>query len=81
MMKLNSEKSKFMVVIITESYQFNTRLNIENEMLLRVIINEQLTWHSNTDHSVKKDFTRMVLLHNLFDFGSPMTEMINVYIL
>ena len=80
-MKLNSEKSKFIVVIITESYHFNTRLNIENEMLLGVIINEQLTWHANTDPSVKKAYTRMLLLHSLFDFGSPMTEMINVYIL
>ena len=44
-------------------------------------MNEQLTWHSNTDHSVKKAYTRIVLLHNLFDFGLPMTEMINIYIL
>ena len=89
LMKLNSDKSKFMVVNFTEKYQFNTRLNIENEMLkqvretrlLGVIVNEQLTWHSNTDHIVKKAYTRMVLLHNLFDFGLPITEMINIYIL
>ena len=79
MMKLNSDKSKFMVVNFTENYQFNTRLNIENEMLkqvsetrlLGVIVNEQITWHSNNDHIVKKAYTRMVLLHNLFDFGLP----------
>ena len=78
-----------MVVNFTDKYQFNTRLNIENEMLkqvretrlLGVIVNEQLTWHSNTDHIVKKAYTRMVLLHNLFDFGLPITEMINIYIL
>ena len=89
LMKLNSEKSKFMLVNFTKDYQFNTRLKIEEETLqqvketrlLGVIINDQLTWHSNTDHIVKKAYTRMILLHNLFDFGLPMTEMINIYIL
>ena len=89
MMKLNSEKSKFMVVNFTENHQFNTRLNIENDTLqqvretrlLGVIVNEQLTWHSNTDYIVKKAYTRMIILHNLFDFGLPLTEMINIYIL
>ena len=58
MIKLNSEKSKFLVINFTEKYQFSTRLNIENEILqqvketrlLGVIVNDQLTWHSNTDH-------------------------------
>ena len=71
MMKLNSELSKFIVVNFTENYQFNTRLAIDNEILqqvretrlLGVIVNEQLTWHSNTDHIVKKANTRMVLLN------------------
>ena len=51
LMKLNSEKSKFMVVNFTENYQFNTRLNIGNQMLqqvketrlLGVIVNDQLS--------------------------------------
>ena len=54
---------------------------IEETRLLGVIANDQITWHSNTDHIVKKAYTRMILLYNLFDFGLPMTEMINIYIL
>ena len=89
LMKLNSEKSKFMVVNFTENYQFNTRLNIENQMLqqvketklLGVIVNDQLTWHSNTNFLVKKAYSRMTILHNLFEFRLPMEEMINIYIL
>ena len=30
LMKLNTEKSNFMIVNFTENHQFNTRLNIEN---------------------------------------------------
>ena len=89
LMQLNSEKSKFMVVNFTENYQFNTRLNIENQMLqqvketklLGVIVNDQLTWHSNTNFLVKKAYSRMIILHNLFEFRLPMEEMINIYIL
>ena len=88
-MKLNSEKSKFMLVNFSKNYQFNTRLRIDNQILqqvkesqlLGVVLNDQLTRHSNTDFIVKKAYTRMILLHNLFDFGLPMTEMIDIYIL
>ena len=80
-MKLNSEKSKFMLVNFSKNYQFNTRLRIDNQILqqvkesrlLGVIVNDQLTWHSNTDFIVKKAYTRMILLHSLYDFGLPMT--------
>ena len=61
LMKLNKEKSKYMVINFTDNYQFNTRLSLyENllqqlteERLLGVIINDRLTWDSNTDFIVK----------------------------
>ena len=88
-MKLNSDKSKFMVVNFTDNYQFNTRLTIENNnlqqvsetKLLGVLLNEKLSWQSNTDFLVKKAYKRMIILHNLFGFNLPMTEMVNIYIL
>ena len=88
-MKLNSEKSKYMVINFTENHQFNTRLSIEKNnlkqiretRLLGVVINDQLTWHSNTNFLVKKAYKRMIILHNLFEFRLPMEEMINIYIL
>ena len=61
-MKLNSEKSKFMVVNYTDNYQFSTRLRIDNNSLkqvtqtrlLGVLVNDQLAWHANTEFLVKK---------------------------
>ena len=88
-MKSNAEKSKFMVVNFTENYKFNTRLSLENKILeevietrlLGVVINNKLTWNSNTEAIVKKAYKRMMILHNLFKFGLPMDEMVNIYIL
>ena len=88
-MKLNPDKSKFMVVNFTDNYQFNTRLNIEGDnlqqvretKLLGVIVNDKLSWHSNTNFLVKKAYKRMIILHNLFEFNLPISELINIYIL
>ena len=88
-MKLNAEKSKFMIVNFTDNYQFNTRLMIENRNLrqtnethlLGVVVNDQLNWHSNTEFIIKKANKRMIILHNLFKFSLPMQEMITIYIL
>ena len=73
LMKLNTEKSKFMVVNFTEIHQFNTRLNIENNnlkqtrkhQLLGVVVKDQLNWHSNTEFIIKKAYKRVIILHNL----------------
>ena len=89
LMKLNTEKSKFMIVNYTDNYQFNTRLSIDNNQLeqtketrlLGVVMNDQLKWHSNTDFIIKKAYRRMIILHNLFKFSLPMQEMTNVYVL
>ena len=88
-MKLNTAKSKYMVINFTENYQFNTRLSLENNLLeqvtetrlLGVVLNENLSWHSNTDFIVKKAYKRMLILHKLYEFNLPLEEMINIYIL
>ena len=46
-----------------------------------MVINDKLTWNSNTDFIVRKAYKRMILLHKLFEFGLPLSEMINIYIL
>ena len=89
LMKLNAEKSKYMVVNFTDKYQFSTRLTLENKLLeqvketclLGVVLNEKLTWTSNTEFIVRKANKRMILLHNLFKFSLPVSEMVNIYIL
>ena len=89
LMQLNTDKSKYMIFNFTNSYQFNTRLSLENnlleqvseESLLGLVINDTLTWDSNTDFIVKKAYKRMSILHNLFKFGLPEDELIQIYIL
>ena len=88
-MQLNSAKSKYMVINFTDNYQYNTRLclgsklleQVREDRLLGVIINDKLTWESNTEFIVKKSYKRMIMLHNLFDFGMSEDEMIEIYIL
>ena len=88
-MKLNSDKSKYMIVNFTNDYQFSTRLMLEGKpldqiseaQLLGVKINDKLTWDSNTDHIVKKAYKKMMILHNLYPFNLPIHEMVNIYIL
>ena len=89
LMQLNTEKSKFMIFNFTEKYQFNTRLSLEGELLeqvsqkslLGVVLNDKLTWDSNTDFIVRKAYKRMAILHNLFKFGLPVDELVQIYIL
>ena len=88
-MKLNTEKSKYMIVNFTRDHQFSTRLKLENKLLqqvretrlLGVIINDDLTWHSNTQSLVKKANARMLILHNLVSFALPIKELVDIYIL
>ena len=89
LMKLNVQKSKYMTVNFTRKYQFSTELRLEGALLeevketklLGVIVRNDLKWHSNTDFVVKKAYTRMIILHNLFCFNLPTEEMIEIYIL
>ena len=88
-MKLNSKKSKYMVFNFSRKYQFNTRLNINGNLLeqvtstklLGLVINDDLTWKENTEMIVKKAYQRMIILHNLFQFNMPIIELLNIYIL
>ena len=88
-MKLNTVKSKYMTVNFTHNYQFNTRLKLEDKLLeqvqetklLGVIVNEKLSWQSNTSFIVKKAYKRMTILHKLFEFTVPKEELVDIYIL
>ena len=88
-MKLNTDKSKYMVFNFTRNHQFNTRLHLENQVLeqvretrlLGLIINEDLSWHANTEALIKKANVRMSILHNLVSFSVPTDELVNIYVL
>ena len=72
-MKVNNKKSKYMIVNFTKNYQVNTRLKLEDKLLeqvnqtrlLGVMIDERLSWQSNTTFIVKKAYKRMTILHKL----------------
>ena len=89
MMALNKSKTKFMVINFTKKFQFNTRITLDgvsleevNECkLLGKTVNNQLTWHQNTESMIKKANTRMLILHKLYEFNLPADEMVNIYIL
>ena len=88
-MKLNTDKSKYMVFNFTRDHQFSTRLHLEDKVLeqvketrlLGLIINDDLSWHANTQSLVKKANARMLILHNLASFALPVEEMVNIYVL
>ena len=88
-MLLNKKKSKVMNFNFTKNYQFSSRLKLDNEVLetisetklLGVMINDKLTWDSNTSYIVKRANGRMRMLHKLVKFNVPVEDLITIYIL
>ena len=88
-MELNSKKSKVMIFNFTKDYQFSTRLYMNNTLLeiieetklLGTIISTDLKWYSNTEMLTKKGYQRMIILHKLFEFNVPDSEMVIIYTL
>ena len=86
-MKINAEKSKFMVINFTDDYQFSTRLTIQDKpltqvseaKLLGVLIRDDLSWKSNTHHTVKQAYKRMVILQKLSEFSMANDDLIDIY--
>ena len=73
----------------TNRYKFNTRLEISgnalhevsNGRLLGVHSDNKLSWQSNTDSIVKRAYMRMPMLHKLYSFALPVSDLIEIYIL
>jgi hypothetical protein len=88
-MKLNTEKTKYMIFNFSRKYQFNTRLELERKLLdqvhetklLGLVLRDDLSWKSNTEFITKKAYKRMIILKNLFHFNLPIEEMIDIYYL
>ena len=64
-------------------------MDLENEVtemisetkLLGVVINDKLTWDSNTHSLVKRSNARMRLLHKLVEFSIPHEDLVTIYVL
>ena len=88
-MKLNCNKSNYMIFNFSKLNQFNLRLHLENTLLsqvhetclLGVKITDDLKWHTNTASLVTRCYKRMTILRNLSSFYVTIIEMINIYCL
>jgi hypothetical protein len=87
-MKLNEEKSKYMVfsrsdteVATRLTLNENTLDRIEEIKLVGVWITTWLDWDKNTREICKKAYARMTMLTKLRYVGVPMDDLITVYIL
>ena len=88
-MMINEKKTKCMIFNYTEKHQFTTRLEINKQQidvidstrLLGTIITNNLCWDMNTNNIVKKANARMELLRRVAEFGTPVEDMKEIYIL
>ena len=88
-MLLNTFKTKTMNFNFTNNYQFSSRLSVDNEVLetitetklLGVMINNSLTWDTNTKYITKRANARMRMLHKLVEFNVPEEDLVNIFIL
>jgi hypothetical protein len=88
MMKLNEEKSNYMVFSRSET-EFATRLSlngktidrIEEIKLVGVWLTTWLDWDRNTREICKKAYARMTMITKLKYVGVPIDDLLNVYIL
>ena len=78
-----------MIFNFSKNYTFNTRLNLEGEILdqvheaklLGLILRDDLSWKSNTAFLTKKAYKRMLILKNLYAFDVPIEDMVEIYTL
>ena len=88
LMKLNTSKTKTMNFNFTRNFQCSTRLTVDGEVpetiretkLLGVMLNNTLTWDSNTRYLVKRANARMRMLHKLVEFHVPTEDLVIIFI-
>ena len=88
-MKLNEEKTEFMIFNFTKDFQFTSRFylndkplkQVESKKLLGTIISSDLTWRENTNFLVQKSYKRLEILRKLYEFNVPITDLVHIYTL
>ena len=80
-MVLNTKKTKAMVFDFSNSYQFSTRIKMDNETINIILESKLLTWDSNTKSLVKRENARKRFLHKLVEFNVPREDLTTVYVL
>ena len=88
-MKLNTTKTKAMLINFTRKHQFTTRLKLDNVNLelvdsmkiLGTIIENDLSWNENTDNIIKRVNKRMLLIKKIHSFGASTRDMVFLWTL
>ena len=88
-MKLNTEKTNYMVFNFSKQFQFNTRLKLREKKLdqvhqtklLGLIIRDDLSWKANTSVITKRAYSRMLILKKLVQFHVPLDDLVQIYTL
>ena len=86
-MKLNEQKTKYMIFNFSKKKQFSTQLTLNGnhieavkEMkLLGTIVSDDLKWNKNTRFLVKRAYARMELLRQLNKFTNSTRDKIHIY--
>ena len=86
-MKINSKKTKAMLINFTKNHQYSTRMKLNNinvqlvnEMkILGPIVTNNLSWNQNTHEFIKKVNKRLMSLKKIQSFGANTQEMVHVW--
>ena len=90
-MKINSKKSKEMIISFTHDVNFKKSVPniiiegipvevVKHGKLLGVILSDDLTWNMHVDSIVKKAAKRVYMLYQLKRAGIRQTYLVNVYV-
>ena len=88
-MKLNTEKTQYMLFNFSRNYQFNTRFSlngtkidqVHQTKLLGLVLRDDLKWKANTDELTRRAYSRMIILRNLYKFDVPVDDLLEIYVL
>ena len=87
-MKINSDKSKFILFNPTENYDFIPEYQIDGKSMntveelkiLGLTLRNDLKWSSNTNNMMKKAYSRLWIIKRLKQAGANLEDMTDVYI-
>ena len=87
-MKLNLSKTKFILFNPTINFDFVPEYEIlgkdietvEEMKLLGLIVSNDLSWKSNTEHMIKRANARLWILKRLMKRGANLEDMVDIYI-
>ena len=87
-MKINCDKSKFILFNPTENFDFVPEYRIggnfiethEEVKILGITLRNDLKWRSNTDNMLKRAYTRLWIIKRLKQAGASLEDMTDVYV-